>query len=298
MNDNEMWAIIDTETTGLRNPVYPVEISAQTMRGWNTVGDPWTSLLNFNVPIDPFAEKMHGYSREYLREYGAKPMQALQSLADYLQSYPLVAYNLPFDWSRVLAPTIERMHIRCDMQQGFCALNLTRNVVPAMPDFKLKTVITTFGLAEKQIHHATDDVSALSLFLSKYVGPHLTSAGVIGYKKVVRCAQGMITVPPLEVPAKQNRKRKTKPVTGDLFAIGELVGICRAIAMDRHITDEEVNFLAQWLENCPRSSDPPFRVIYDTIHEIVSDGQITEDERSRLSASVDNVIKWKQEQAE
>jgi DNA polymerase III epsilon subunit-like protein len=293
VTDSDMWVIIDTETTGLRNPVYPVEIAAQRMQGWNPSGDPWRALLDFNVPIDPIAERIHGYSREYLHEHGIKPIEAFRSLADYAGSEPIVAYNLPFDWNRVLAPTIQHLHVRCSLHEGFCALSLTRNVVPAMPDFKLKTVIKTFELAEKQQHHAGDDVAALALFLSRYLGPHLTRSSVVGYTKVARCAQGVLSAPPLPIPEKERRSRKRKPDKEDLFAVGELVGICRAIMLDEHVTDEEANFLARWLEDCPHSSDPPFNRIFETIRGIVADGKVTEDERSLLAASIEQVVQWK-----
>ena len=77
MRDSERWVIVDTETTGIRNPIYPVEVAAQGMNGWTPTGAPFRVLINFDVPIEPVAEKMHGYSREYLREHGLPPSEAL-----------------------------------------------------------------------------------------------------------------------------------------------------------------------------------------------------------------------------
>ncbi len=63
---DEPWLIVDTETDGVRWPIHAVEIAAQRMRGWRRGGEPFSILLNHDVPIDPGAQAIHGYSREYL----------------------------------------------------------------------------------------------------------------------------------------------------------------------------------------------------------------------------------------
>ena len=70
---DEPWLIVDTESDGLMTPVHVVEIAAQKMRGWQRDGDPFRVLLNHDVPIDPMAESVHGYSRAYLRKHGRNP---------------------------------------------------------------------------------------------------------------------------------------------------------------------------------------------------------------------------------
>lgn len=64
----EHWLVVDTETDGLAQPIHAVEIAAQRMCGWEPEGKPFQILLNHDVPIDPAAEAVHGYSREYLRK--------------------------------------------------------------------------------------------------------------------------------------------------------------------------------------------------------------------------------------
>ncbi|MEI6035648.1 MAG: exonuclease domain-containing protein [Verrucomicrobiae bacterium] len=71
--NNEQWIILDTETTGLSEPISVVEIAAQRMRGWERDGEPFQILLNHDVPIESQAEAVHGHSRSYLREHGEDP---------------------------------------------------------------------------------------------------------------------------------------------------------------------------------------------------------------------------------
>lgn len=295
MRNLDRWIILDTETTGLRNQIYPVEIAAQVMSGWELAGEPFRVLLNFDVPIEPIAEKMHGYSRECLKQKGIRPSEALAKFLTYTGTSPIVAYNLTYDWNRVLGPTFERMGTRTALRPGFCALNLTRHVVPALPDFKLKTVIKTFGLAKEQTHHADDDVRLVVQFLSQHLGPHLIQSNVVGFERVAACADGSISVPPLKPPApsKKERKRKTALDQEGMFAIGELVGICGIITFDKQLTADELNFLADWLERCPHASVHPISGMFDLVREIVADGQVTGEEQQRLSQAIEELVAWR-----
>lgn len=295
MRDSERWLIVDTETTGIRNPIYPVEIAAQSMNGWTTAGAPFRVLINFDVPIEPVAEKMHGYSREYLREHGLPPNEALAQFLAYAGAAPVVAYNMSYDWNRVLLPTFERTGCSCRMSPGFCALNLARRVVSGLADYKLKTVIKSFGLAKEQSHHADDDVRLVVAFLTQYLGPHLQRCGVCGFDHVAACSDGSIPVAPLDVPALPKKERKKK-VTLDqdaVFATGELVGICRMIMLDNQFTADELNFLADWLERCPHAGQEPISGIFDTVREIVADGSVTGEEQVRLTQAIDQIIQWR-----
>lgn len=83
------WIIIDTETTGLSQPIYSVEIAAQRMEGWEPVGEPFRILLNHDVYIEPEAEAVHGYTREYLRKNGVDPITAHGQFHDYCGTDPV-----------------------------------------------------------------------------------------------------------------------------------------------------------------------------------------------------------------
>jgi DNA polymerase-3 subunit epsilon len=295
MRSQDRWVILDTETTGIRNPIYPVEIAAQMMSGWKPVGNPFRILLNFDVPIEPMAEKMHGYSREYLREKGLPPKEALSMLLQYVGTTPIVAYNLTYDWNRVLHPLLGRMHIHCQLQPGFCALNLTRRVVPALPDFKLKTVIKTFGLASGQTHHADDDVRLVTQFMSQYLGQHLEQCRIQCLEQVTACAEGNICIAPLKPPAipRKLKKQEASLEQNSVFAIGELVGICRMIILDKKLTADEINFLSDWLENCPHAGTHPISEMFDLVQRIVADKKVTPQEQQQLAQALEELIKWR-----
>jgi DNA polymerase III epsilon subunit-like protein len=106
-------------------PVWAVEIAGQRMRGWEADGASFRVLLNHDIPIDPMAESVHGYSREYLRSK-EKTKKAHKGFHDYAEDLPIVAYNIGFDWNRVLEPEYKRLHVPQTGKRGFCALTLAR----------------------------------------------------------------------------------------------------------------------------------------------------------------------------
>ncbi len=115
--------IIDTETSGLMPPICAVEIAGQRMKGWEPEGQPFRVLLNHDVEIDPMAQSLHGYSREYLKQNGEDPRKAHQAFHVYAEDLPIVAYNISFDWNRVLEPEFwsKRIPRRCLYEPSFAA---------------------------------------------------------------------------------------------------------------------------------------------------------------------------------
>lgn len=196
-NQTDRWVLIDTETTGLNDPVYPVEIAARIMQGWEPEGEPFRTLIDFDVPMEPAAVRIHNYTRSFLREQGNPPQEALERFRLFAGDLPLASYNLSFDWDRVLAPTFRRMGMPGTLRPGFCVLNLVRNVVPRLYNYRLITVLKAFGIAEQQKHHALDDVDMVVRLLREKIGPHLLYHHVSRLEEVKQCAEGRRQVPPL-----------------------------------------------------------------------------------------------------
>ncbi|QVL49538.1 MAG: 3'-5' exonuclease [Thiocapsa sp.] len=90
----ESWILLDTETTGIKAPVYVVELAAQRMRGWTPEGPSFRRLLNHNAAIPPEASRVNGYTREILERDGEPPRQVYDAFDRYVGERPLVAYNL------------------------------------------------------------------------------------------------------------------------------------------------------------------------------------------------------------
>jgi len=184
MRANDQWVIIDTETSGLSEPVWAVEIAAQRMQGWRSDGEPFRILLNHDVDIEPGAEALHGYSREYLRKYGEDPYVAHARFREYAGDLPLVSYNLAFDWNRVLNPESARLGLPSWGNRGFCAMLLARRLLFEAPSLRLDALREFFPISQGQAHCAADDVQTIVELFRNVLKDRLHALGLVGYQSV------------------------------------------------------------------------------------------------------------------
>ena len=70
-----------------------------------------------------------------------------------------------------------------------------------------------------------------------------------------------------------------------------LVGLVQGLMADRHLNDNEIRFLGQWLSTAQNVSLTwPGTVIYAQIQAVLADGVITPEERSHLADTLQKLI--------
>lgn len=164
---NEQWCMIDTETTGLRAPIFVVEIAAQRMVGWEPDGPAFRRLINHGADIPPEASRVHGYTREILERDGDDPKSVYADFANYVRNFPVCAYNLKYDWDEVLVPEWRRLEIKPVGMRGFCVYELTKRLLDPVPagNCKLQTLRQYYELPSRGAHTALGDIeTAIDLF--------------------------------------------------------------------------------------------------------------------------------------
>jgi len=174
------WTIIDTETTGLAAPIYTLEIAAQRMRGLVPIGNPFRVFLNHEVDVPPQAQAVHGYSRKFIQEKGIPPHQAHSLFAEYANRTPLAAYNLPYDYDKVLMPEWKRLGLQTSIPRGFCVMRLTQKLLSPSPagNYKLQSLRSHFSLPDRSAHSALGDVLTVVDLLGSVLSPHLQRLGL------------------------------------------------------------------------------------------------------------------------
>jgi NAD-dependent DNA ligase len=74
-------------------------------------------------------------------------------------------------------------------------------------------------------------------------------------------------------------------------SLGELLGVARGLMADEELSDSEIHFLHNWLEDrYAMTSSFPGNVIHERIKEVLEDGVITEEERSHLVETLNMLI--------
>ena len=186
------WTIIDTETTGLAAPIYTLEIAAQRMRGLVPFGKPFRVFLNHEVDVPPQAQAVHGYSRKFIQENGIRPHQAHSLFAEYAGGTPLAAYNLPYDYDKVLMPEWKRLGLQTSIPRGFCVMRLTQKLLSPSPagNYKLQSLRSHFNLPERSAHSAVGDVLTVVDLIGSVLLPHLQRLGLSDANAISRYLDG------------------------------------------------------------------------------------------------------------
>ena len=74
-------------------------------------------------------------------------------------------------------------------------------------------------------------------------------------------------------------------------SLGELLGLARGLMADEELSDSEIHFLHDWLEDrYAITSSFPGNVIHERIKEVLEDGVVTEEERSHLVETLNMLI--------
>ncbi len=285
---DESWVIIDTETSGLMPPICAVEIAGQRMKGWEPGDRPFRVLLNHDVPIDPMAESLHGYSREYLRQNGQDPKKAHRAFHDYAENLPIVSYNISFDWNRVLEPEYKRLNVPQTGTRGFCALTLERRVISDTDNYRLETLKDHFKLSTAQSHKGFNDVAVVVSLFSKIFKDRLTAAGIVGFNKVAAFSKKVPVAKCLEelacaTPKPAAQKRKKPDASGYL---PELRGFCKGIMADGVLTDKEIHDLQRMIASCPVEKTAERDDVLNLLEKIYEDGVVTHEEHDELMRMV------------
>jgi len=74
-------------------------------------------------------------------------------------------------------------------------------------------------------------------------------------------------------------------------SLGELLGVARGLMADEELTNSEIRFLNDWLEQrYTMTSSFPGNIIHQRIKDVLKDGVITEEERSHLVDTLNLLI--------
>ena len=185
------WVILDTETTGIKRPIYVVEIAAQKMIGFKRNGKPFRKLVNHNTEIPSEASRVHGYTKEILNRDGELANKVYDDLREYVRNLPISAYNLSYDWDEVLIPEWERLGISPIGKKGFCSYRLAQRLLDPSPagNLKLQTLRQYYRLPERGAHTALGDVDTVIDLFGKVLSKKIKEKGINSFEEIFLFAE-------------------------------------------------------------------------------------------------------------
>ncbi len=152
-----MYAILDIETTGGQfNEEGITEIAIYKYDGHEIV-DQFISLINPEIPIQPFVVKLTGINNEMLR--GApKFFEVAKRIIEMTTDCVLVAHNASFDY-RILRTEFRRLGYDFNIKT-LCTVELSQRLLPEQPSHSLGKLVRALGIPMADRHRASGDAMA------------------------------------------------------------------------------------------------------------------------------------------
>ncbi|MES2544198.1 MAG: exonuclease domain-containing protein [Bacteroidota bacterium] len=152
-----MYAILDIETTGGQfNEEGITEIAIYKFDGHEIV-DQFISLVNPEIPIQPFVVKLTGINNAMLRS-APKFFEIAKRIIEMTNDCVLVAHNASFDY-RILRTEFNRLGYDFH-QKTLCTVELSQKLLPEQPSHSLGKLVRALGIPMADRHRASGDALA------------------------------------------------------------------------------------------------------------------------------------------
>jgi DNA polymerase-3 subunit epsilon len=152
-----LYAILDIETTGGKyNEEGITEIAVYKYDGHKVV-DQFISLINPEIPIQPFVVGLTGINNEMLR-HAPKFFEVAKRIVEITDGTILVAHNAKFDY-RILRTEFRRLGFEYE-RQSLCTVELSKKLIPGLPSYSLGKLVRSLGIPLSDRHRANGDAQA------------------------------------------------------------------------------------------------------------------------------------------
>ncbi len=152
-----MYAILDIETTGGQfNEEGITEIAIYRYDGHQIV-DQFISLVNPEIPIQPFVAKLTGINNAMLQS-APKFYEVAKRIIEITADCILVAHNTDFDY-RILRTEFRRLGYDFN-QKTLCTVELSKKLLPEQTSYSLGKLVRALGIPMADRHRASGDAMA------------------------------------------------------------------------------------------------------------------------------------------
>jgi DNA polymerase-3 subunit epsilon len=176
-----LYAILDIETTGGQfNEEGITEIAIYKFDGHEVV-DQFISLINPEIPIQPFVVKLTGINNAMLRS-APKFFEVAKRIIEMTNDCVIVAHNASFDY-RILRTEFRRLGY--DFQaKTICTVELSKKLIPEQPSYSLGKLVRALGIPMADRHRASGDAMATTKLFKMLLEKDLTKEIVKDFIKL------------------------------------------------------------------------------------------------------------------
>ncbi|WP_166925214.1 exonuclease domain-containing protein [Flavobacterium poyangense] len=152
-----MYAILDIETTGGQfNEEGITEIAIYRFDGHEVI-DQFISLVNPEIPIQPFVVKLTGINNAMLRS-APKFFEIAKRIIEITADCIIVAHNASFDY-RILRTEFRRLGYNFEART-LCTVELSKKLIPEQTSYSLGKLVRALGIPMADRHRASGDAMA------------------------------------------------------------------------------------------------------------------------------------------
>lgn len=174
-----MYAILDIETTGGQfNEEGITEIAIYKFDGHEIV-DQFISLVNPEIPIQPFVVKLTGINNAMLRS-APKFFELAKRIIEITNDCVLVAHNADFDY-RILRTEFRRLGYDFNVKT-LCTVELSKRLLPEQKSHSLGKLVRALGIPMADRHRASGDAMAtvklFKMLLDKDLNKEIVAAHI------------------------------------------------------------------------------------------------------------------------
>lgn len=154
---SSVYSIIDIETTGGKyNEEGITEIAIYKFDGHKIV-DQFISLVNPEIPIQPFVVNLTGINNEMLRQ-APKFYEVAKRIVEITEETIIVAHNASFDY-RILKTEFSRLGFEFE-RETLCTVELSKKLLPDVKSYSLGKLVRELGIPMSDRHRAAGDAKA------------------------------------------------------------------------------------------------------------------------------------------
>lgn len=174
-----MYAILDIETTGGKYDEEGITEIAIYRHDGESVKDQFSSLVNPQIEIQPFVQKLTGISTKMLQN-APKFYQIAKRIVHITEDCVIVAHNASFDY-RILQTEFRRLGFIFE-RKSLCTVKLSKVLLPDQPAYNLGKLIRSLGIPFSDQHRARGDaivtVKLFELLLEKDIHKNILKAHI------------------------------------------------------------------------------------------------------------------------
>ena len=149
-----MYAILDIETTGGKYDEEGITEIAIYKHDGESITDQFSSLVNPQIKIQPFVQKLTGISSKMLKN-APKFYEIAKRIVQITDGCIIVAHNASFDY-RILQTEFRRLGFPFE-RKSLCTVSLSKILLPDQPAYSLGKLVRNLGIPFSDQHRAIGD---------------------------------------------------------------------------------------------------------------------------------------------